>query len=88
MVNRQKTLRLSQPASYCIEAQGVLDDSWSDYFCGLTITQMQSVEKGSITTLTGQVADQLMLLGVLQRLCNLGLSIRSVEWLMEEVVSS
>ncbi|MCB9434267.1 MAG: hypothetical protein H6668_20030 [Ardenticatenaceae bacterium] len=88
MANSIKTLRLGQPASYCIQVQGVLDSSWSDYFCGLTITQMQCVEQGSITVLSGQIVDQLMLLGVLQRLCNLGLSIRSVEWLMEEVVSS
>ncbi|MEM7119232.1 MAG: hypothetical protein AAF614_42840 [Chloroflexota bacterium] len=76
-------LRLGQPAAYCIKAQGILDASWADHFEGLTISQSQPVAQEPLTVLTGQVVDQLMLLGILNRLCNLGLPICSVEWLNE-----
>jgi hypothetical protein len=37
-----------------------------------------------VTILTGQVLDQMMLMGILNRLSDLGLPIRSVEWLAEQ----
>lgn len=83
MKDKAKRLCLGQSARYQIKVQGVLDDSWSDYFGGLTITQEQPAKQETITILTGQVVDQLMLLGMLNRLCNLGLPICSVEWLAD-----
>ena len=84
MADNSTRLRVAQPATYRIQIQGVLDESWADHFGGLTITPPRSVERGLPTVLTGQVLDQVMLLGILNRLCDLGLPIRSVEWLAEQ----
>ena len=84
MANNMARLRVAQPATYRIQIQGVLDESWADHFGGLTITQTPLVDQKPLTILTGQVTDQIMLLGVLNRLCDLGLPIRSVEWLAEQ----
>lgn len=74
-------LKLHQPAHYRIGVQGVLDDSWSDMFAGLTITCNPTPGSGPITILNGQVIDQAMLLGVLSGLYNLGLCLLWVQWL-------
>ena len=56
----------------CIGAQ--LDASWSEWFEGL---EMQPCGK-SWTTLSGRVADQAALLGILNKLCRLNLPLVSV----------
>lgn len=88
MINNAPRLSLGQPAQYQIEVHGILDSSWSDYFNGLIITQVQSTNQEPMTLLTGQVVDQLMLIGMLHRLCNLGLPIYSVKWLTNNTSSS
>lgn len=77
-------LRVAQPATYRIRIQGTLDESWADYFGGLRISQIQLADQAPLTVLTGQVLDQVMLLSILNRLCDLGLPIRSVEGLVEQ----
>ena len=64
---------LDQAAVYQIQVRGKLDKSWSDWFNGLTIT----LESG-ITTLTGPVADQAALRGILSRIWDLNLTLISV----------
>lgn len=81
MDNNRARLRVAQPATYCIQVQGVLDESWADHFGGLTIRQVQSAGQFPLTVLTGQVPDQVRLLAILHRLCELGLPVRSVKWL-------
>jgi hypothetical protein len=61
------------PGFYQIRVKGELDPSWSDWFDGFTITSAEGN-----TELTGQVADQAALLGILTQLNNLGLSLISV----------
>ena len=78
--NRAK-LKLHQPACYRISVQGALDESWADYFSGLTLTSDREARPAGLTILTGQVADQAMLLGVLNRLYGLGLPLLAVELL-------
>ena len=60
--------------------QGVLDESWDDYFAGLTITYDLAASPYPVTTLTGPLIDQAMLLGVLNGLYGLGLPLVAVEW--------
>ncbi|MEZ4862726.1 MAG: hypothetical protein R3C14_15530 [Caldilineaceae bacterium] len=84
MAHSTVRLRVAQPATYRIKIQGALDESWADYFGGLQINQIPLADQASLTVLTGQVLDQVMLLGILNRLCDLGLPIRSVEWLVEQ----
>ena len=61
------------PAVYQVHVKGVLDPSWSDWFDGFTITSAEGY-----TELTGQVADQAALHGILTQLNNLGLAILSM----------
>jgi hypothetical protein len=58
---------------YQIKVKGVLDEKWSDWFNGLAIT----VESG-ITTLSGAIADQPRLHGLLSKIRDLNLTLLSV----------
>jgi len=58
---------------YQIKVQGKLDESWSSWFSGLTITL-----EGDTTTLTGAVVDQAALRGILSKLWDLNLALISV----------
>jgi len=62
------------PAFYQIRVNGTLDQSWSDWFGSLTVT-----EQNGETLLTGQVIDQAALHGILAKINDLGLAIISVE---------
>lgn len=57
-----------------IRLQGQIDERWSEWFEGLTITHTQQGE----TVLTGFVADQAALHGLLAKVRDLGLSLVSV----------
>ena len=58
---------------YQIKVQGQLDKSWSGWFSGMTVTS-----DGDITALTGPVADQSALRGILTKLWDLNLALISV----------
>jgi hypothetical protein len=59
---------------YSIHVQGHLDGTWSEWFGGVTISQRESGE----TVLTGDIADQAELLGLLIKLRDLGLPLLAV----------
>ena len=59
---------------YQIRVKGHLDDKWSDWFEGLVIT----LEANGETLLSGPVADQAALYGLLKKVRNLGLTLLSV----------
>jgi hypothetical protein len=65
--------------SYRIRVQGELDENWSDWFSGLTITVQTGGEGGPVTTLRGVVADQAVLRGILSKIWDLNLTLISVE---------
>ena len=73
---RQK-LTLDRPAIYQIKVPGELDESWSDWVEGMTITVEREGDGPPITTLTGTL-DQAALQGLLRRLYSLGLPLISV----------
>ncbi len=64
-----------EPTMYQIRVKGNLEPKWSDWFDGFTITVPAQGE----TLLTGFVADQSALHGVLAKLRDLGLPILLVE---------
>ena len=72
-----KKLTLDRPASYQIKVPGVLDECWSDWAGGMTITIESEGEGPPVTTLRGDV-DQAALQGLLRRLYSLGLPLISV----------
>ena len=73
MADASKRLSLDQPARYKIQVQGELGDDWSIWFSGMTI----AVECG-VTTLSGTVADQAALHGILIKVRDLGLPLLGV----------
>jgi len=65
--------KLDHRAVYEIRVIGRLDQTWSDWFDGFTITQHNDE-----TLLVGRVADQSALLGLLAKICQLNLAIISL----------
>ena len=62
------------PMIYQIRLKGHLGRQWSDWFDGLTIT----LEDNGDTLLTGPLADQAALHGLLKKVRDLGLTLLSV----------
>ena len=63
-----------KPGFYEIRIKGHLDNQWSDWFGGLTIT----LEEDGTTLLTGLVVDQAALHGLLKKVRDLGMPLVSV----------
>ena len=59
---------------YEIRIKDHLDESWEDWFDGLTISHQENGD----TLLTGHIADQAALHGVLNRLRDLGIQLISI----------
>ena len=66
-----------RPATYQIRVPGELDESWSDWTGGMTITVESEGDGPPVTTLTGTI-DQAALQSLLRRLYSLGLPLISV----------
>jgi hypothetical protein len=64
-----------RPGTYNIRVKGNLDPKWSDWFDGMAIQAQPDDE----TLLTGQVADQAALHGMLAKIRDLGLPLLCVE---------
>ena len=79
MKNARSRLGLDQPGTYEIRVPGRLDESWAEWFEGMTITLERRDDGPTITTLTGIIADEAALQGMLDRLYSLGLRLLSVK---------
>ncbi|MGD8969742.1 MAG: hypothetical protein PVI07_19730 [Anaerolineae bacterium] len=66
------------PVAYQIKVRGRLDQQWSDWFNGLEVRVERAGDGTSTTTLTGPVADQARLRGIVSKLWDLNLTIISV----------
>ena len=64
----------AEPGRYEIRLQGQLDQRWSDWFEGFTLTN----QSDGTTTLTGPVVDQAALHGLLRRIGDLGVTLISL----------
>jgi hypothetical protein len=64
-----------RPAVYQIRVKGNLDEKWSDWFDGFIMSPQANDE----TLLSGSVADQAALHGLLSKIRDLGLPLLSVE---------
>jgi len=78
-------LSVVSPAEYRISVVGFLDEDMSDRLGGLTIESEEPDQRRgkSKTTLTGRLADQAALFGVLNALYNMRLPLLTVECLSE-----
>ena len=65
----------NQPMIYQIRIRGHLDQQWTEWFEGLTIT----LEDNGDTLLTGPVVDQAALHGLLKKVRDLGMPLLSVD---------
>jgi hypothetical protein len=76
MTSDKQTLDKKHNQHQCYEIclKGHLDDQWTEWFEGLTIT----LEKNGNTLLTGPVADQAALHGLLKKVRDLGMPLVSV----------
>ena len=69
----------AEPSNYRIKVSGKVKESWTEWFNGMRIEfEMEGGEK-PVSTLTGLLADQSALFGVLGKIRNLGLKLLSVE---------
>ena len=75
----KKNIKFLTPATYRIEVEGYLDESWSDRLAAMRIVTRKRADQTIVATLTGWLRDQAELLGVLNSLYNLHLSILKVE---------
>jgi hypothetical protein len=75
-VNQQPVL--DQPATYQIKVQERLDERWTRWFNGFRLAFERGGDGASITTLTGVVADQSALRGILSRIWDLNLTVISI----------
>lgn len=79
MENRSSVASLIEPARYRICIQGILDKNWSDYCGGMTIEHERDPHQHAVTVMTGRLADQSALVGILISLHDIGCPILSVE---------
>ena len=69
-----KRSHTSQPSLFQIRIEGHLDPQWTGWFSSLTVT----LEENGYTLLTGPVADQAALFGLLKKIRDLGMSLVSI----------
>ena len=77
--SNEKYLKLWTPATYRIEGEGHLDESWSGRMGGMRITTAKRSDETTVTTLIGRLRDQAELSGVLNSLYDLHQPILKVE---------
>ena len=74
-----RTVRRDEPANYRICLMGSLDSSWSDMLGGMALATEQIENQRYVTTLKGEVTDQAALMGVLNLVYDLGMTLLLVE---------
>ena len=72
--NHSTQVKPDEPMIYQIRIKGHLSSQWADWFEGMAIT----LEDNGDTLLTGLVADQAALYGLLKKVRDLGMPLRSV----------
>jgi hypothetical protein len=74
-------ISLFETTMYRISILGTLDKNWSDYCGGMTIEHLSDPKGYAMSILTGRLADQSALIGVLNSLHDIGCPILSFECL-------
>ena len=79
MKEHKNRIGVDQPLEYQIKVQGRLEEHWSHWFDDMMITVEYNTPGRTITVLTGVVADQAALHGLLIRIRDLNLLLMSVQ---------
>ena len=79
MTLSKSKISADQPIEYQIEIQGRLEESWSHWFDDMNITIKREPDCPTVTVLSGVVADQAALHGLLNRIRDLGIPLLSVQ---------
>ncbi len=79
MTKRKSGISVDQPIEYEIEIQGRLEESWSRWFDDMNISVRSETGKPTVTVLSGLVADQSALHGLLNRIRDLSIPLLSVQ---------
>ncbi len=69
-----------RPVTYEIRVKGILDGKWSDWFDSLAVVPLDCGE----TLLTGLVADQSALFGLLNKIRDIGLPLLALRQVEED----
>lgn len=69
----------TSPGMYCITVRGAIDERYSGYFGDMKISSEEQAGNKPLTTLTGELKDQSALVGVLNALYGLHLTILSIK---------
>jgi len=75
---------MSSAEMYCITVRGVVGESLSSFVEGMSVRTKLDEEQHPVTTLTGKMIDQAMLMGVLNHLYDLCLPLIQVQRLDQE----
>ena len=81
----RKRQKMEDAATYRIRVQGCLEEVWSDRLANMTITMDLKDQLAPVSILQGMIRDQSELLGVLNGLNMMRVSILSLEILDEEM---
>lgn len=73
-----KSVSFSSEAYYKICVLGYIDASWSDRLGGMSIESVLGADKKNVTFLEGVVADQAELIGIVNSIYQMRLSLLSV----------
>lgn len=74
-----KGFLMFHPAVYRIRVRGRMDPEWSKYFQGMTVSVFEEKDQKAFTELSGLLADQAALMGVLEQIYNRNIPLLSVE---------
>ena len=78
-MSTEKSLPPCTSRFYRITVEAKIDPSWSDWLGGMQLATRKEADDMTVTTLSGVLIDQAALRGLLNRLWDLNLVVRSVE---------
>ena len=78
-MSTEKSLPPCTSRFYRITIEAKVDPSWSDWLGGMQFITRKEADDMTVTTLSGVLIDQAALRGLLNRLWDLNLVVRSVE---------
>ena len=82
--NKSQTFRTC--TNYRIIVEGIIDASWSDWLGGLELSAQKEADGTMITIMSGELIDQAALRGLLNRLWDLNLVVRSIQEINPEQI--